>query len=70
MGESRAQVQLTGVVLGFLTLVALIALAPFFYEFSGMASSAADPFSALLLRLSFPLLLVALILSVGVSARG
>jgi len=66
---SRAQVQLTDVVTGALVLVALIALAPFFYTFAGMASSTADPFSGLLLQLVVPVIFIGLLISIAVSAR-
>lgn len=65
----RAQVQLVDVTMGFLLLVAIIALAPTIFEFVDMAVGSADQFSALLLGLIVPILFVALIISMGVSAR-
>lgn len=67
--DTRGAVQLVDVVLTFFTLVPIIVLAPVFYKFTGMASSEADPFSSLLLQLVLPMLIIALIISVGVSAR-
>lgn len=68
-GQDRAAVHLVDVFLGFLVLVALMVLAPFFYTFIGMVSSEADPLSGLLLQLFVPFLFISLIVSVGVSAR-
>lgn len=67
--RDRAAVQLTDIVLTFALLVALMVLAPVIYEFVGMVSSTADPLSGMLLQLAIPLLFIALIVSVGVSAR-
>jgi len=66
----RAQLQLADAVLSLLVLVAMLVLAPVIYQFIGMARSEADPFSALLLGLVVPLLFLALLLSMGVSAQG
>jgi hypothetical protein len=66
----RGAVQLVDAVMTMIVLVALVALAPYFARFLGMASSAADPFSSLLFQLILPMLFLALIVSVGVSARG
>ncbi len=68
--DNRAAVQLVDVILALLVLVPLMVLAPFFYKFIGMVSKSADPFSALLLQLFVPFLFIALIVSVGVSAKG
>lgn len=65
----RAAVNLGTVVMTFFVLVGLLALAPIFYRFIDMATASADPFSSLLLQLVVPLLFIALIISVGVSAR-
>lgn len=67
--DDRAAVQLVDVVLTFFTLVPIIVLAPVIYKFTGMVSAEADPFSGLLLQLLVPMLILALIISVGVSAR-
>lgn len=68
--QDRARVNLVDVIMGFLVLVALMVLAPFFYKFIAMVSGEADPLSALLLQLFVPFLFIALIVSLGVSARG
>ena len=67
--ESRGAVQLVDAVLTFFVLVAILAMAPFFGKFTGMVADSADPFSSLLLRLFVPMMLLALIMSVGVSAK-
>lgn len=67
--RERGALQLVDMVVGLFTLVALIALAPYFFEFASFASASADPFSSLLLRLAPPLMFVALLISLGVSAR-
>jgi hypothetical protein len=68
--DDRARIQFVDVLLSFAVLVAIIALSPVFGRFTGMVVGEADPFSALLLQLVMPLLVVALILSAGRSARG
>jgi hypothetical protein len=65
----RGQVALPDALLTMFVLVGIIVLAPIFYKFIGMVAASADPFSSLLLQLVVPLLLIALLLSVGVSAR-
>lgn len=67
--DTRARLQMTDIVLTFFVLAAIMRLAPVFYTFIDMAVSEADQFSGLLFRLVLPLLILALILSVGVSAR-
>lgn len=66
----RAAVQLSDVLLTFLVLVAIVATAPFWYKFIDMVDGSADPFSNVLLQLAVPMLILTLIASVGVSARG
>lgn len=67
--SERAAVQLSDVILTLATLVATVVLAPTYYEFIDMASSSADPFTGLALQLMPPLLVLALVVSVGVSGR-
>jgi len=50
-------------------LISIIVLAPVIFEFQSMISSAADPLSGLIFTLIVPLFIVALLISVGVSAR-
>jgi hypothetical protein len=67
--DDTARVQITDVILGLVVLVALIVTAPFWYQFIGMASGEADPFTSLVLQLIVPFLFIALIVSIGASAR-
>lgn len=69
MSDDRGAVRLSDVVLTFFGLVALLALAPVFTRFQNMVAAEADPFSAILLRLVVPALIIGILLSVGVSAR-
>lgn len=62
-------VQLTDAIMAFVVIVALLATSPILFEFSAMVGSEADPLSSLVLQLVVPLLFVAVIISVGVSAR-
>lgn len=55
-------VALSESVLTIYMLISLIVLVPFFYRFVGMVSGAVGPFSALLLQLAVPLLLLALLI--------
>lgn len=68
-GNGRAQVQIVDVFMTFAILVALLVLAPVFYKFTGMVATAADPFTATVLRFFVPMVILALFLSVGISAR-
>jgi hypothetical protein len=67
--DDRGRVQLVDVILTFFALVAILVTSPYWTKFTGMMASEADPFTRLLLQLAVPLLLIALLLSVGVSAR-
>lgn len=67
--RDRGAVQMSDVVLTFFSVVALLALAPVLNRFTGMVSDVADPFSALLLQLVVPAIIIGILLSVGVSAR-
>jgi len=67
--DTRGAVRISDVVLTFFGVVALIALAPVFNRFTSMVAAEADPFSALLLRLIIPGIILGILLSVGVSAR-
>lgn len=69
MPDTSGQVQLVDVVMTFFLFVGLMALAPTFFTFIGMIDNEADAFSGLLLQLVVPLLFLALIISIGVSAR-
>lgn len=67
--SERAAVQLVDVILMLIVVVSIVVTAPFYYAFTAMAAANADPFSALLLRLVVPLMILAAIISIGVSAR-
>lgn len=67
--DARARIQYTDVVLGFATLVTFIAVAPWVYTNIGMAQNAVDPLSATLLALTLPFFVIAMIVSLGVSAK-
>lgn len=67
--DRRGAVRLSDVVLTFFGIVSLLALAPVLGKFQNMVAAEADPFSALLLRLIIPGLILGILLSVGVSAR-
>lgn len=67
--DTRAAVSVVDVLMTFFVLVAIIVLYPHFNKFIGMVSSEADPFSAVLIQLMVPLLLVGLVVSVAISAK-
>lgn len=67
--DARGAVQLTDVVLTMVLMVSLMVLAPIIFEFTALVSTEADPLSTLVLQMVAPMFFVALILSVGVSAR-
>lgn len=56
-------------IITFVTLVALLALSPVFFEFSAMVQGSADPLTGMILSLVVPLFMIAILISVGVSAR-
>lgn len=67
--DDRGRVQYVDLVLTFANLVAFAAMAPIIYAGIGMATGTVDPFSSVLLQLALPLFVVAMIISVGISAR-
>lgn len=67
--NNRGAIQLVDAALTFFVLASILALGPFFIEFTGMLQNIADPFSSLLLGLFIPFMIIALIYSVGVSAK-
>lgn len=67
--NDRAQVQYVDVILAFFVLVGLIVTFPIYNEFISKVQTNADPLTGLILRLIFPAFVLALVLSVGVSAR-
>lgn len=70
IGDDRGAVQFVDVLMTFIVLVTIIVLAPFFNKFASMIQAEAGPLTGILLSLFIPLVLVALLLSVGRSARG
>lgn len=62
-------IQLTDAILGLVVLISIIVLAPVIFEFQSMIESVADPLSSLIFTLVVPLFIIALIISIGVSAR-
>lgn len=70
MNDRRARVQFPDIVMSFILIVAILVLAPTFMYFIEEATVYLGPFSSVLLSLTLPLLLMVLIISVAVSARG
>lgn len=68
-GDDRARVQYVDVVLSFATLVAFMAVAPWVYTAVGMANGVVDPFSRVLLQLTLPVFVIAMLVSTYVSGR-
>lgn len=68
LGE-RGRIQYVDIVLGFATLVSFVAVAPWVYSGLGMATGVVDPLSATLLELTLPVFVIAMLVSLGVSAR-
>lgn len=66
----RAQIQLTDAVLGFFTLAAFLAVSPLLQSAIAAATAEASGFTSVVFALMVPALLIALLLSLGVSARG
>jgi hypothetical protein len=65
----RARVQYVDVILTFATLVTFGATAPWIYNAVSKGRTALDPLSGTLLALALPIMVIALIVSVGVSGR-
>jgi len=68
--DERGAINLVGVIMLTVVLVALVVLAPVLNRFTSMVAAEADPFSALLLSVFIPLLVLALIISAGQAAGG
>ncbi len=67
--DTRGRVQYVDIVLAFATLVSFIAVAPWVYTAIQMGTSEVDPLSATLLQLVLPLFVIAMIVSLGISAK-
>jgi len=60
---------ITDGIITFVTMVALLALSPIFFEFATIVQTEADPLSGMILSIVVPLFMIAILISVGVSAR-
>lgn len=69
MIPDRAQIHLVDIIMSLFLVIAIVLLAPYFYEFTDMIASEADGFSSILLQLVLPFLIISLIVSIGVSAK-
>lgn len=67
--DTRGAVQLVDILMAAILFIAIITTAPIWWRFIEMVSKDADPFSALLLQLFLPMLIVAAMVSVAISAR-
>lgn len=67
LGRDRGAVELVDALLGFILLVAVVVTAPLWVKFTALAAGSVDPFSSLLLQLTVPLLLLALVVGAGVA---
>jgi len=66
----RGRIQLVDVVMGFAMLVSFVAVLPLISTAIGMGADVADPLSSTLLQLTLPLFAIAMLVSLGVSAKG
>ncbi len=69
MSDDRGAVQLADGIMTFTVMVSLLALSPIIFQFTGMVTESADALSAMVLRLVVPFFFIAIIISVGISAR-
>lgn len=67
--DDRAAISYVDVVLTFATLAAIGMVAPLMFNIFEMLEGVADPLTRALFNLSVPLLIIALIVSMGVAAR-
>lgn len=67
--DDRAAVSYVDVVLTFATLAAIAMIAPLLFNRFDNLQGVADPLTVGLFELSVPLLIIALIVSMGVAAR-
>lgn len=67
--DDRGRLQFVDVIMALATLAAFSAVAPWLYQAIGMASGDVDPFSQVLLQFMLPLFVIAMLVSIGVSAR-
>lgn len=69
MIDDRGALHLADTVLALVVLVTFLLLSPTMYTFIGWATPSAGPLTRLLLSLVAPSILIALMISVGRSAR-
>lgn len=67
--DERAALQYSDVVMAFGVLVAIAAVSPWMYAVIDKLQGTTDPLTSVILGMTPALLVVALILSIGVSAR-
>lgn len=67
--DDRARIGYVDVIMAFGTLVAFIATAPWVYDIIAKIQATADPLTGTLAALVPPVLLIALLVSIGVSGR-
>lgn len=65
----RARISYVDAIMSFGVLVVLVGVAPWLFQLIDMIRAETDPLTGVLLALFFPLLFVALLISMGVSAR-
>jgi hypothetical protein len=70
MMDDRGRVQFPDIVMSFILIVAIVVLSPTIMYFIEQATGELGAFSSVLFNLAMPLLILALIVSVAVSARG
>lgn len=68
--DSRAKITYPDVVVAFAVLVAFVSISPWTFTVLDLLQSEVDPLTGVLLGLFVPVLLISLIVSMGVSARG
>jgi tellurite resistance protein TehA-like permease len=68
--DNSAKITYPDVVVAFAVLVAFVSVAPWVFTVIDLLQSEVDPLTGVLLGLFVPVLLISLIVSMGVSARG
>lgn len=68
-GDDRAALQYPDVIMAFATLIAIVAVSPWLYAVLDRLQSRADPLTGIILGMMPALLVIALIVSIGVSSR-
>lgn len=68
--DDRAAMGFSDLLIAIAVLLTVVVTAPFIYTFGGMASAEADPLTGFLIQLIPPLLILSVIVSAGIAARG